>query len=272
MTHQQMHTDWLYRAYQGGLRLIVALAVNNEALCISGRELGPNLINLPIILAGLGPSAQELATKCNDDDAVTRQITDLRAMESSLNNQCAANPALGPPQGPLPGVGWLHIVTTSTQARETINRGQLAVVLGVEVDRLFNCPATTTGDGRTMTRGPCSQSDVAAGLDKYQHLGIRHYFIGHLANTVFTGMAIYGASPISWNLANHFLNGEWISVMTCSDTNISAFDFNTSGSDTVIGLGTSLFSFLGVQGIPPHYNQPLGHCIAWGLLVSGVSS
>ena len=30
--HQQAYIDWLYRAYQGGLRLITCLAVNNELL------------------------------------------------------------------------------------------------------------------------------------------------------------------------------------------------------------------------------------------------
>src|SRR5213080_2548336 len=30
VTHQTVHVDWLYRAWQGGLRLMVMLAVNNE--------------------------------------------------------------------------------------------------------------------------------------------------------------------------------------------------------------------------------------------------
>ena len=32
MVHQQAYIDWLYRAYQGGLRLVTCLAVNNELL------------------------------------------------------------------------------------------------------------------------------------------------------------------------------------------------------------------------------------------------
>ena len=32
LVHQQAYIDWLYRAYQGGLRLITCLAVNNELL------------------------------------------------------------------------------------------------------------------------------------------------------------------------------------------------------------------------------------------------
>ncbi len=32
LVHQQAYIDWIYRAYQGGLRLICTLAVNNELL------------------------------------------------------------------------------------------------------------------------------------------------------------------------------------------------------------------------------------------------
>jgi hypothetical protein len=34
LVHQQAYIDWLYRAYQGGLRLVTCLAVNNELLAI----------------------------------------------------------------------------------------------------------------------------------------------------------------------------------------------------------------------------------------------
>src|SRR5690242_15008388 len=33
ITHQAVFEDWLFRAVQGGLRLMVMLAVNNEYLC-----------------------------------------------------------------------------------------------------------------------------------------------------------------------------------------------------------------------------------------------
>ena len=37
------------------------------------------------------------------------------------------------------GLGWFRIVTTRQQARDTVRAGKLAVVLGIEVDNLFNC-------------------------------------------------------------------------------------------------------------------------------------
>ena len=40
LVHQQAYIDWIYRAYQGGLRLITCLAVNNELLATKS---DPNL-------------------------------------------------------------------------------------------------------------------------------------------------------------------------------------------------------------------------------------
>src|SRR5438876_717565 len=41
-THQQAYVDWLFRAYQGGLRLMVMLAVNSEDMFGRGEnDLGP---------------------------------------------------------------------------------------------------------------------------------------------------------------------------------------------------------------------------------------
>ena len=40
--HQQAYIDWLYRAYQGGLRLITCLAVNNELLASKAHPAQPN--------------------------------------------------------------------------------------------------------------------------------------------------------------------------------------------------------------------------------------
>ena len=37
LVHQQAYIDWIYRAYQGGLRLVTCLAVNNELLATKTR-------------------------------------------------------------------------------------------------------------------------------------------------------------------------------------------------------------------------------------------
>ena len=39
--HQQAYIDWIYRAYQGGLRLIICSIVHNEALASASGGSGP---------------------------------------------------------------------------------------------------------------------------------------------------------------------------------------------------------------------------------------
>ena len=146
--HQLMYESWLYRAYVGGLRLIVAHAVNNETICDA--------------LKGLGRTAS--GRTCDDMEAVNLQIQDARDMESFINSECANGaPELGCVG---PGMGWFHVVTSSAEARQTINRGQLAVVLGVEVDHLFDC-----GRGKN-----CIPQSVDTDLQSLIALGVRHFF------------------------------------------------------------------------------------------------
>ncbi len=38
-----------------------------------------------------------------------------------------------------PGKGWLRVVRDPFEARKVINRGKLAVVMGIEVSKLFDC-------------------------------------------------------------------------------------------------------------------------------------
>jgi microsomal dipeptidase-like Zn-dependent dipeptidase len=107
-THQQVYVDWVHRAVQGGLRLMVMHAVNNGILCQASYQ-----------RAGFG---------CDDMAAVDRQIAAARALEQYVDNQYGG-----------PGRGWYRIVTSPKQAREVMSAGKLAVVLGIEVDNIFGC-------------------------------------------------------------------------------------------------------------------------------------
>ena len=108
LTHQQMYADWIYRAYQGGLRLMVAHAVNNGVLCALASK-----------LAG---------RTCDDMEAVQYQLDEAHAMEAFIDAQSGGA-----------GKGWFRIAYTPDQARQIIYSGKLAVVLGIEVDLLFGC-------------------------------------------------------------------------------------------------------------------------------------
>src|SRR6266542_1669539 len=105
VTHQSVYEEWLFRALTGGLRLMVVLAVNNEFLC--------GLVNRVL--------------SCNDMEATDRQLAAAKEMEAHIDKK----------NGGL-GKGWYRIVYSPEQARRVMDAGKLAVVLGIEVDYLFN--------------------------------------------------------------------------------------------------------------------------------------
>lgn len=197
--HQLMYESWLYRAYVGGLRLIVAHAVNNETICDA--------------LKGLGRTAP--GRTCDDMEAVNLQLQDIRDMENFINSECASGaPELGCVG---PGMGWFHVVTSSSEARQTINRGQLAVVLGVEVDHLFGC-----GRGKN-----CFPQTVNTDLQSLMALGVRHVFPIHLSDNPFGGMALYDDM---FAISSNYLNGTQVQPEECPvDANDGAYTFRLTG-------------------------------------------
>ena len=109
-THQQVYADWLKRAHDGGLQLMVMYAVNNAALCSVTRHPGRS---------------------CDDMEAVDREIQSAKDMEAWVDAQAGGA-----------GKGWYRLVYSPQQARDAIASGQLAVVLGTEIPTLFGCSAT----------------------------------------------------------------------------------------------------------------------------------
>jgi microsomal dipeptidase-like Zn-dependent dipeptidase len=107
-THQQMYYEWVRRAFEGGLRLMVVHAVNNTLLCeINGHD--PQFT-------------------CEDMDTVDDQLQMAKDLEAYVDSQSGG-----------PGLGWYRIAYSGTEARHIINSGRMAVVLGLEVDHLFGC-------------------------------------------------------------------------------------------------------------------------------------
>ena len=65
---------------------------------------------------------------CNEMDGVRLQAQRLHELERYVDAQSGG-----------PGRGWFRIVTDPFEARRAINAGKLAVVMGIEVSKLFNC-------------------------------------------------------------------------------------------------------------------------------------
>ena len=112
-THQQTYHVWLERAWRGGLRTTTLFASHVESLCKTSLK-ATRAVSWPI---------------CEDSMRhVVDQLVMAREFERFIDWQNGG-----------PGQGWFRIVTTPQQARETVRAGKLAVVLGIEVDNLFNC-------------------------------------------------------------------------------------------------------------------------------------
>jgi microsomal dipeptidase-like Zn-dependent dipeptidase len=96
--HHHMRDESMRRAWQGGLRLMVAHAVNNE------------------LLGNLNPKP---GTALDDKSVIENQLDDIKQM-ASRNSP------------------WMEIAFTPGDARRIIGQNKLAVVLGVEVDSIGN--------------------------------------------------------------------------------------------------------------------------------------
>jgi microsomal dipeptidase-like Zn-dependent dipeptidase len=152
VTSQQVYYEWLKRAYDGGLRLMVMLAVNNEVLCKAGAHIA--------------------AYGCDDMPAVDRQIQAAKDLQTFVDTKAGGA-----------GQGWYRIVTTPAQARAAAANNQLAVVLGIEVDSLFGCTKHATTN--------CSAAHIEERVQHYYDQGVRHVFPVHLTDNGFGGTALY---------------------------------------------------------------------------------
>lgn len=100
--HQHMYVDWIRRAYDGGLRLIVAHPVHAS------------------LLANIDPKASPALL--DDKTSGDRQ---LEVIKDLVNRNSS----------------WMEIAYTPQQARSIIRRNKLCVVLGLEVDAIGNFTA-----------------------------------------------------------------------------------------------------------------------------------
>ncbi len=166
LLHQQMWWEWLKRAHDGGLRVMVALTVNNELLAE--------------ILNGTPPY--------DDRSVAERQIEEtIRMVEQHRD--------------------FMEIARSSSDLLRIVADGKLAVVLGMEVDRIGNF-------------GVNSAPSEAAIRDEIRHLhslGIRYVFPVHLVDNAFGGAAVY--HPL-FSFANKRANGYHFRVETSSDRDV----------------------------------------------------
>jgi hypothetical protein len=153
-THQTMYYRWIERAYLAGLRVVVQHVTGNSVLCE--------------LVTGIG--SQTPLHSCNDMVTADLSIAEIRNMERYIDAQSGG-----------PGKGWFRVVGSPAEARDVIQQGKLAVVLGIEISNLFDC-FLTPREGYEM----CTPETVVKKLDHYRDLGVRVIFPVHKFDNAFT--------------------------------------------------------------------------------------
>ena len=245
VTHQSMHEDWLKRAVDGGMRLMVALAVNNEWMCATAKGVDMTVANLAIgaAFATGGPPAAigaavsiigtqialtqlvflggKVPEECKDMPSVSRQINEAYNMQNSIDARNGGT-----------GQGWFRIVKNPEEAIEVMRQGKLAVVLGIEVDNLFGC----------YQNGSCTKAWVRSQLDHYFALGVRHIFPIHFYDNAFGG-----SSNSNFLITNQFKNP--MQKIICPAFTSYSYDNNQCNALGLTDLGNFLINELALRGM-----------------------
>ena len=141
--HEQYHITQIRRAYEGGLRLMSALAVNNA------------LLEFMMTRPHDGPGGVPHIATTSDFDVIKAHVCGMQQLVR-LNGD------------------WMAIATSPAHARQIIQSNRLAIILGVEIDRLGSL-------------GLGSQNEIQALYD----LGIRQITPIHATDNALGGAALF---------------------------------------------------------------------------------
>jgi microsomal dipeptidase-like Zn-dependent dipeptidase len=160
-THQQAYEDWLRRAYQGGMRLMVMLAVNSEDMF--GRGENDVFLLGSIVVQGVKAAGRT----GNDMESLEWQVREAYRMQDDIDARSGG-----------PGSGWYRIVRDPEEASAVIAEGKLAVILGTALQHLFNCDSD---------RPACTPQTIVEGLDRLEAMGVNYVFPIHHKLNQFGG-------------------------------------------------------------------------------------
>jgi microsomal dipeptidase-like Zn-dependent dipeptidase len=215
LTHENTYHRWVERAHRGGLRLAVVLFFDNAQLC------------------GVWP---QRAHDCDEMASVRRGIGLLEDLQDYIDAQAGG-----------PGRGWMQIVRSPFEARRVINRGKLAVVLGIETSRLFDCRVV---DGVPS----CTKDSIDRALRDARDAGIRSLEITGKFDNALAGVAgDPGSNGVVTNNGNRLETGSYLRMKTCSGLPSGAVDKpQVSAFPVAPPFGEGVTP---VYPPPPHCNQ-----------------
>jgi hypothetical protein len=178
LTHENTYWKWLERAWRGGLRVYVNLFVDNGKLC-------------DVYWLKRNP--------CDEMNTVRLEAKDIYQLQDYIDAQYGG-----------PGKGWFRIVRDPFEARKVINDGKLAVVLGIEVSRLFDC--------REQNDVPmCDRAHIDKQLDEVYSLGVRDMELVNKFDNALTGVAgDNGTTGLVVNGGNKLETDHFWDMKTCT--------------------------------------------------------
>ena len=234
-THEQVYYKWLERAWRGGLRLWTNLLVDNEVLC----EVYPLKRN-----------------PCNEMQNVRLQRKRIDELIAYIDAQHGG-----------PGKGWMRIVRDPYEAREVINDGKLALVLGIETSKLFDC-------GEVNYVPQCTKEQIDKQLDEVHAMGVRQMELVNKLDNGLVGVAgDEGTTGVVTNAGNKQDTGHFWDMETCAHQHTHPDDRDKNqvtnppmgGRDELVG---AIFGQFLPKGAAPAY-PPNPHCNRYGLTELG---
>jgi hypothetical protein len=231
LTHEQTYYKWVERSWRGGLRLFVNLLVDNEVLC----TIYPHKKN-----------------SCNEMDGVRLQAKRIRELQDYIDAQSGG-----------PGKGWFRIVKDPYEARRVINEGKLAVILGIEVSKLFDC-------GVYNDQPECTAEQIDQRIAEAWDLGVRDMELVNKFDNALGGVAgDKGTNGVAVNSANRIETGRFWAMGPCEDQHNHDREQPTApgAAERDALVGNMITQLLG-PGTTPLYGPP-PHCNARGLSALG---
>lgn len=201
IAHQQMWHGWLQQAKQGGLRIMVVSLAESNFLCIN-------------------TAVETRRYNCDEMESIQRQAAYARDFATRNSS-------------------WVGIATTPAQARALIAQGKLALVLAVEVTKLF------------------PSGDYIAQLDQLRAMGIRSVQVVHHANNRFGGAAQIPELKKAANTTESLWGG-----LNITDINDIVCRDSGGGSGTCNGD-----NYLNEVGLTPEGQTLVGAMMDRGMLV-----
>ncbi|MER6348832.1 galactose-binding domain-containing protein [Streptomyces sp. NPDC001595] len=149
LTHQQNYYAWVERAWRGGQRVLVNDLVTNGVICsvYFFKDRG-----------------------CDEMTSIRLQAKLTYDLQAYVDRMYGG-----------PGKGWFRVVTDSAQARDVVEQGKLAVILGVETSEPFGCK-------QILDIAQCGKEDIDKGLDELYALGVRSMFLCHKFDNALCGV------------------------------------------------------------------------------------